>query len=186
MRLAFFGDGASSEGTFHESMNIASIWKLPVIFVCQNNEYSEHTRYEKVTSCERIADRAQGYSMPGVRVDGNDVFETYAAAKEAVDRARAGEGPTLIEAMTFRFHGHVFGDADGYMDKDRKAAAMAADPVARFRARLLDEKIAAEDELARIEAGIEKALDEAVEFALASAFPSKDELSRDVFAEEAL
>src|SRR5271165_5075254 len=182
--VAYFGDGASNIGAFHEALNLASVWKLPVVFVCQNNEWGEHTAYEKATSAKQIADRAHGYSIPGVRVDGNDVFEMYAAAQDAIGRARAGEGPTLIEAMTYRFHGHVFGDADAYMNKDRKAAAVAADPVPRFRSYLISEGIATEERLAAMEADIEAALDEAVDYALASEFPGVEELSRDVFAQE--
>lgn len=182
--VAYFGDGASNIGAFHESLNLAAVWKLPIIFVCQNNEWSEHTSFEKGTSARQIADRAAAYSIPGIRVDGNDPIEMFAVAKQAIDRARAGEGPTLIEAMTYRFFGHVFGDADAYMDKDRKAAAMEADPVPRFRAQLIAEGIATEAELAAMEAQIEADIDEAVEHALASPFPGVEELKRDVFAEE--
>ncbi|MEN2792662.1 thiamine pyrophosphate-dependent dehydrogenase E1 component subunit alpha [Sphingomonas oligophenolica] len=181
--VATFGDGASNIGAFHESLNLASLWKLPVIFLCQNNLYAEHTTFEKHCSVPRVADRASSYNMPGVRVDGNDPIAMYAAAREAVDRARAGEGPTLIEAMTFRFHGHVFGDADGYMDKTQKKAAMAADPVPVFRARVIAEGIATEDQLATIETEIESRIDAAVEFALGSPFPELDELTKDVYAE---
>src|SRR5690606_12181537 len=101
--VAYFGDGASNIGAFHEALNMAAVWKLPVIFVCQNNLYGEHTKYEKTTAAKRVADRAHSYQMPGVRVDGNDPLAMYDAAKTAIDRARAGDGPTLIEAMTFRF-----------------------------------------------------------------------------------
>lgn len=181
--VATFGDGASNIGAFHESLNLASVWKLPVIFLCQNNLYGEHTTYEKATAVDRIADRAAAYRMPGVRVNGNDPIEMFAAAREAVERARAGEGPTLIEAMTFRFHGHVFGDADAYMDKAQKQAAMAADPVPLFRAHLIANGIASEDELAKLEAEIERQIDAAVEFALASPFPEPHELTKDVYAE---
>jgi acetoin:2,6-dichlorophenolindophenol oxidoreductase subunit alpha len=181
--VAYFGDGAANIGAFHESLNLAAVWKLPVIFVCQNNEWGEHTAYDK-TSNVRVADRAAAYGMPGERVDGNDPFAMYAAASEAVARARAGEGPTLIEAMTYRFHGHVFGDQDPYMDKDRKAQAMADDPVPRFRARLIADGVASEDQLAALEADIETQIDEAVEHALASDFPGIEELKRDIFAEE--
>ncbi|MBO9376216.1 thiamine pyrophosphate-dependent dehydrogenase E1 component subunit alpha [Sphingomonas histidinilytica] len=181
--VANFGDGAANIGAFHESLNLASVWKLPVIFVCQNNEWGEHTAYDK-TSNVRVADRAAAYGIPGERVDGNDPFAMYAAAREAIERARAGEGPTLIEAMTYRFHGHVFGDQDAYMDKERKARAMADDPVPRFRARLIADGVASEEQLAEMEAGIEAQIDEAVEFALASDFPGVEELKRDVFAEE--
>ncbi|MGJ0239799.1 thiamine pyrophosphate-dependent dehydrogenase E1 component subunit alpha [Novosphingobium fluoreni] len=183
--VATFGDGASNIGAFHESLNMAAVWKLPVIFLCQNNLYGEHTAYEKATSAKQIADRAAGYSIPGVRVDGNDPVEMYRVAREAIDRARAGEGPTLIEAMTFRFHGHVFGDADGYMDKAQKAAAMEADPVPRLRRKLIDEGIATEEQLAQIEADIEESIDAAVEFALASPLPELSELTTDVYGEAA-
>lgn len=183
--VATFGDGASNIGAFHESLNMAAVWKLPVIFLCQNNLYGEHTAYEKATSAKQIADRAAGYSIPGVRVDGNDPVEIYRVAREAIDRARAGEGPTLIEAMTFRFHGHVFGDADGYMDKAQKAAAMEADPVPRLRRKLIDEGIATEEQLAQIEADIEESIDAAVEFALASPLPELSELTTDVYGEAA-
>lgn len=182
--VAYFGDGASNIGAFHEALNLASVWRLPVVFVCQNNRYAEHTKYEHGTSVGRIADRAAGYGMPGLHVDGNDPSAMWAAAGEAVARARSGEGPTLIEAMTFRFHGHVFGDMDGYMDAAEKAAAMAADPVPALRARLLAEGIADEAALSALEASIKAEVDEAVEFALNSAHPDVAELRRDVYAEE--
>ena len=182
--VAYFGDGASNIGAFHESLNMAAVWKLPVVFVCQNNRYGEHTRYEVTTAAKRIADRAAGYQIPGVTVDGNDPLAMYEAAREAVERARGGGGPTLIEALTFRFHGHVFGDMDGYMRKGEKDAAMARDPVPAFRAWLIREGHAGESELAGLESAIEKELDAAVEFALASPHPDLAELRRDVFAEE--
>jgi acetoin:2,6-dichlorophenolindophenol oxidoreductase subunit alpha len=182
--VAYFGDGASNIGAFHESLNMAAVWKLPVIFVCQNNQYGEHTRYEVTTAARQIADRAAGYQMPGVRVDGNDPLAMYAAAKQAIDRARAGEGPTLIEAVTFRFFGHVFGDMDGYMRPGEKDAAMARDPVPAFRNWLVQQGHAGDDELRQIEASITRELDEAVEFALTSAEPELMELRRDVFATE--
>ncbi len=179
--VASFGDGAANIGAFHEALNMAAVWKLPVIFLCQNNEWGEHTAYEK-TSNVRIADRGAAYGMAGERVDGNDPLTVYAAAHEAIQRARSGAGPTLIEAMTYRFHGHVFGDQDAYMDKDRKAQAIANDPVPRFRAKLIAARIATEDRLATMEADIEVEIDTAVEFALSSAFPGIEELGRDVFA----
>lgn len=181
--VAYFGDGASNIGAFHESLNLASVWKLPTIFVCQNNGYAEHTKYAAGTSAANVADRAAAYGMPGVTVDGNDPLAVYAAAQDAVERARSGGGPTLIEAKTFRFHGHVFGDADAYMDPGEKAAAMAVDPVPAFRARLIAEGVAAETELAAIEADIDRKIDEAVEFALSSPFPGVEELRRDIFAD---
>ena len=183
--VATFGDAASNIGAFHESLNLASVWKLPVIFLCQNNLWGEHTAYHKATSVARIADRAAGYGMPGLHVDGNDPYEMYAAAREAVERARAGEGPTLIEAMTYRFHGHVFGDADKYMDPEVKKAAIANDPYPRYRARLIADGLAGEAELAEIEAAIEADIDQAVEAAFASPFPGLEEVTRAVYGEVA-
>ncbi|WP_052223574.1 thiamine pyrophosphate-dependent dehydrogenase E1 component subunit alpha [Novosphingobium malaysiense] len=183
--VATFGDAASNIGAFHEALNLASVWKLPTIFVCQNNLWGEHTAYEKSTSAKRIADRAAAYCMPGICVDGNDPVELYGAFCEAVARARAGEGPTLIEAVTFRFQGHVFGDASGYIPKEEMEAAKARDPYPLFRARLIAEAIATEEELSAIEAAHEASLDEAVEFALASPFPAAEEACTDVYGEVA-
>ena len=179
--VAYFGDGASNIGAFHEALNLASLWKLPVLFVCQNNRFAEHTRYEVGTSVDRVAKRAVGYGMPGYTVDGNDPFEMYAAARQAVERARAGEGPTLLEAMTFRFHGHVFGDADPYMTKEEKAAAIARDPLPAYRARLITEGTASEEALAALEAKISAEIEDAIEYALSSKDPSLEELTTDVY-----
>jgi acetoin:2,6-dichlorophenolindophenol oxidoreductase subunit alpha len=180
--VAYFGDGATNIGAFHESLNMASIWKLPVVFVCQNNRYGEHTRYEVSTAVKRISDRAAGYLMPGVTIDGNDPLAMYGAAKEAIDRARGGGGPTLIEALTFRFHGHVFGDMDSYMPKGEKDTALARDPVPAFRNWLVEGAYATDGELGAVEAQIERELDAAVNFALGSAEPELAELERDVIA----
>jgi pyruvate dehydrogenase E1 component alpha subunit len=182
--VAYFGDGAANIGAFHEALNLASLWKLPVLFVCQNNGYAEHTKYEYGTAVANIADRAASYTMPGFTVDGNDPIAMWRVTRDAVARARAGNGPTLIEAKTFRFFGHIYGDMDGYMDKAEKAAAMANDPVPRFRQWLIDNQHSTEADLAAMEAAIEKEIDEAVEFAKASPFPDVAELRRDVFATE--
>jgi TPP-dependent pyruvate/acetoin dehydrogenase alpha subunit len=179
-----FGDGASNIGAVHEAMNLAAVWKLPTIFVCQNNLFAEHTTFEKMTGGGDISKRAEGYGMPGVRVDGNDPAAMYSAFAEAVARARAGEGPTLLECMTFRFFGHNFGDDDSYIPPDQKAAAMAADPVPRLRARLIADRIATEEELAALEAEIEAQIDDALAFALASPWPEPDALRFDVFQQE--
>ena len=182
--VAYFGDGASNIGAFHESLNMAAVWKLPVVFVCQNNGYAEHTKYAYGTSVPNIAVRAVSYQMPGVTVDGNDAVAMYRTAREAVERARAGGGPTLIEAKTFRFHGHVFGDADAYMDKGEKDAWMARDPVPLLRAWLIATKQATEEALAAMEAAIDREIGEALDFALASPPPDLAELRRDVFEDE--
>ena len=182
--IAYFGDGASNIGAFHEALNMASIWKLPVVFVCQNNKYGEHTKLAYSTAVPNIALRAVAYGMPGVTVDGNDPLAMYAVANEAIERARSGGGPTLIEANTFRFFGQVLGDNDAYMDKGEKAAAMARDPVPSFRAWLIAAGYAKEAELSAMEMAIEREIDEAVEFTLASPYPDPAELRRDVYEKE--
>jgi TPP-dependent pyruvate/acetoin dehydrogenase alpha subunit len=182
--IAYFGDGASNIGAFHEALNLASVWKLPVIFVCQNNGFAEHTRYENGTGVDQISKRAIGYGMPGYTVDGNDPEAMYAAAYEAIERARNGEGPTLLECKTFRFMGHVFGDDDKYMTKEEKQAAIDVDPLPRFRQRLIDDGIATEAELDELKTKTEAEVQDAIAFALECEYPSVDELRRDVFAEE--
>lgn len=182
--VCYFGDGASNIGAFHESLNMASLWNLPVIFVCQNNLYAEHTSYARGTAVERIADRASGYSMPGKRVDGNDPLVMYAMAKEAIGRARTGNGPTLIEAMTFRFCGHSLGDGGHYMGEGELDRAMAQDPVVALKKYLLQEGYASEEVLTQIEEGNTELLDSAVEFAYASDYPEVSELKVDVFEQE--
>ncbi|WP_332674855.1 thiamine pyrophosphate-dependent dehydrogenase E1 component subunit alpha [Aromatoleum sp.] len=178
-----FGDGASNIGAFHEALNLAAVWKLPVIFVCQNNGYAEHTRYDLGTGAATIADRAIGYGIPGVEVDGNDAVAMWKAANAAVARARAGEGPTLIEANTFRFRGHLLGDDSHYIPKSEMAAAVAADPLPRFRAWLIEQGFATDGQLADVEATNAAAFEEAVQFGLASPYPDISELERDVVAE---
>lgn len=182
--VAYFGDGASNIGAFHEALNLASVWKLPVIFVCANNGYAEHTRYQDGTSVDQISKRAVGYGMPGYTVNGNDADDMYTHVSQAIERARAGEGPTLLECKTFRFLGHVLGDDDFYIDKGEKAAAMEADPLPAMRARLITEGHATEEQLAAMQADIEAEIAEAIDFGMNSAVPSVDELRRDVFFEE--
>ncbi len=177
-----FGDGASNIGAFHESLNLASVWKLPVIFLCQNNRYAEHTAYAKGTSVEKIADRAKGYNIPGVQVDGNDPVAVYDVARTAIERARAGQGPTLIEAVTFRFNGHLLGDMGEYIPKPEYAAAVAADPYPRYRQWLLDNKHGTAADLDAIDAKVNAELEEAVKFAFDSPLTEAAEITRDVYA----
>jgi TPP-dependent pyruvate/acetoin dehydrogenase alpha subunit len=180
--IASFGDGASNIGAFHESLNLASVWKLPVIFVCQNNQYAEHTDYAKATAVARVADRAASYSMPGVHVDGNDPLAVHAAARAAIARARSGGGPTLIEALTFRFNGHLIGDDGSYIPKPRYQAAMEADPYPRYREWLVREKHGTAAQLDAIEAELAQEAADAAEFALASAEPGAEEMLLDIYA----
>jgi acetoin:2,6-dichlorophenolindophenol oxidoreductase subunit alpha len=182
--VTYFGDGATNIGAFHESLNLAAVWKLPVIFVCQNNEYGEYTPRMDSMNVEKISIRAQSYGMPGVTVDGNDPDAMYEVSAAAVARARAGEGPTLIEAKTYRFMGHVFGvDKMEYMPKDEMEAARANDPVPAYRARLIDAGVLTEEDMAALEARADEEVKDAVEFALASPPPDPAETYTDVYAE---
>ncbi len=149
-----FGDGATNIGAFHESLNLASVWSLPVVFVCQNNQYGEHTRYSDTSRNPSVVDRAAAYAMKGIKVDGMDPVATYLAAKEAVDHARSGDGPVLLECVTFRTLGHVLSDKNEYMDQDQLAEQIANDPVARFRSWLITEGVAGEGTLGDIEARV--------------------------------
>lgn len=182
--VATFGDGAANIGAFHESMNMAALFDLPVIFLCQNNRYAEHTSMKKSTKIDRYSRRADAYGMEGVTVNGNDPEEMYGAAKVAIERARAGEGPTMIEAMTFRFNGHLIGDMSGYMEEGELDAAKKEDPVPALRQRLIDDGIATEDELSAMEDGIKQTIDAAVTAAYAADYAEPIELKRDVFAQE--
>jgi len=175
-----FGDGATNIGAFHEGVNMASLWNLPVIFLCQNNLYGEHTKFEYTSNTETVAERGAAYGIRSVRVNGNDPVEMYQAAKEAADHARAGKGPTLIEAMTFRFNGHVFGDPGGYIPKEEMAAAKKADPVPLLRQHLLGSGVE-ESMLDEIDAEIEVEVEEAAKFALESGDPDMRENQIDVY-----
>lgn len=181
--VACFGDGATNIGAFHEAMNMAQLWKLPVIFFCQNNHYGEHTAFADHTNVDSIASRASAYKMKSVKVDGNDAEALYQAAQEAVARARAGEGPTLIEAMCYRMMGHFFGADFSYMPPEHIEEMKAADPLPRLRKLMLDYQFT-EAELDKILADIEAEVEAAATFAIESALPSADELRKDVFEEE--
>jgi len=167
----FFGDGASNEGTFHESLNIASAFNLPVVYVCENNLYAVGTRQSQVRKVEDIADRAIGYGLPGMVVDGNDVVAVYEATRESVERARAGDGPTLIECKTYRWRTHFEGEPDTYRPPEEVAAWIKREPIAPFRKLLVDQKIIDEAEAVEIEKAVACELDEAVEFARQSPQP---------------
>lgn len=177
-----FGDGATNTGSFHEAANMAALWDLPLVFVCQNNLYAEMTPTAATMKIEHVADRAAGYGMPGVRVDGNDPLAVKSALDEALGRARGGGGPTLIECVTFRFRGHYFGDRMPYIPKDQLAAAMAADPVPRLRNHLADAGICTEAELDRIDTDAAATVETALSTVMDADAPSIDELDRDVYA----
>jgi TPP-dependent pyruvate/acetoin dehydrogenase alpha subunit len=177
-----FGDGATNTGSFHEAANMAALWDLPMVLVCQNNRYAEMTPTDHTMKIEHVADRAAGYGMPGVRVDGNDPLAVAATLDEALARARRGQGPTFIECVTFRFRGHYFGDRMGYIPKEQLAEAMQADPVPRFHSHLLATGICSEDELARIENDAADVVETALKTVLSAPAPSIEELERDVYA----
>jgi TPP-dependent pyruvate/acetoin dehydrogenase alpha subunit len=178
-----FGDGATNTGSFHEAANMAALWDLPMVFVCQNNQYGEMTPTEHTMKIPQVADRASGYGMPGVRVDGNDPLAVVAALHDALDRARRGDGPTFLECVTFRFKGHYFGDPMAYIPADQMTAAQAADPVPAFRQQLADGGICSAEELDDIDAAADRAVEDAIETVMAAPVPSLDELERDVYAD---
>ncbi len=180
--VTFFGDGASNEGTFHESLNLASVWKLPIVFVCENNLYGMTVPVEQSTSVKDISIRSVGYDMPGVTVDGNDVSAIDEAMVEAKRRALNGEGPTLIECKTYRWRGHWTGDPESYRERSEVEDHIKnKDPIARFRKYLLDNQIALESELNEIEKKSELEMDKAVDFATNSPEPDPSTVLDDVF-----
>jgi pyruvate dehydrogenase E1 component alpha subunit len=181
--VAFFGDGAANQGVLHESLNLAAIWKLPVVYVCENNGFAESTPAAYATSVPNVAERAASYGLPGVTVDGADVLAVYAAAREAVSRARAGDGPTLLEVKTYRFMGHFEGDPDRYRDDDERGTTREQDALSALHDRLLSSGAAAEAELAALREELEQAISGAVEFARASPFPGPAEIERFVYPE---
>jgi pyruvate dehydrogenase E1 component alpha subunit len=178
----FFGEGASNQGTFHESLNLASAWKLPVVFVCENNLYAMGTRQSRIMAVENVADRASAYGMPSVAVDGNDVLKVYEATEIAVDRARKGEGPTLIECKTYRHKGHSRVDPAKYRPKEEVDEWLRKDPVKRFREQLLSSKVASEAEIGQIETEVAAEIEGAVKFAEESSYPAPEEALDDVYA----
>jgi TPP-dependent pyruvate/acetoin dehydrogenase alpha subunit len=182
--LAFFGDGAVNEGSFHEAANLAGLWKLPVIFFCENNLYGEGTPQDKQAPIADLSQRAESYGFTGVIVDGNDVLAVYEATKEAVARAKAGGGPTFVEGKTYRYRGHYEGDPMIYRSSEELAAWRAKDPIATYRQRLLDAGLATEEELNEIDAEIQALLDEAVAFAAASPPPAPESALDGVYGDD--
>ncbi len=178
----FFGDGASNQGTFHEAINMAAIWKLPVIFVCENNVYAMGTRQSTVMLVKNVADRAVAYGIPGVAVDGNDVLAVYEAARKAVEMARKGEGPTLIECKTYRHKGHSRIDPAKYRPKEEVEEWLRKDPIKRFKERLLQTNVVIEAEIQQIEREVSAEIEEAARFAMESSYPAAEEALQDVYA----
>jgi pyruvate dehydrogenase E1 component alpha subunit len=180
----FFGDGATNQGTFHESLNLAALWKLPVIFVCENNQYALSTPIREAISISRISDRAVAYGMPGMSLNGNDVIEVSTKAKEAVEKARAGKGPTLLDCVTYRFFGHFTGDPGRgitYRSKEEMDQWLNRCPIKQFKERLIQEKIMTEETGRAIEVNVKASIEEAVQFAMESPSPSPEEATQDLF-----
>ena len=180
--VAFFGDGAANQGVLHESMNLASVWKLPVIFCCENNGYAQSTPVEYALSTANVSDRAAGYDMPGITVDGMDVFAVYDAAGQAVERARNGEGPTLLECRTYRFYGHtVFDNPLTYRTKEEEDHWRARDPLKLFRENVLPLGDITLEELDQIDQEAANLMEEAIKLADAGPLPETDKIYEDVY-----
>lgn len=180
--VAFFGDGAASEGAFHESLNLASIWRLPVVFVCENNHYAMSMPVTRSMNIERISQRAGAYGIPGDTVDGMDLPRVHEAARAAVDRARAGEGPMLLECVTYRYKGHSKSDTQRYRAKDEVEAWRRRDPIVRFLAALQGEGVLSADAASRMEQEARAAIDDALRFAETSPEPDVATLMDGVYA----
>jgi len=180
--VAFFGDGAANQGVLHESMNLASVWKLPVIFCCENNGYAQATPVEYALSTANVSDRAAGYDMPGITVDGMDVFAVFDAAGQAVERARNGEGPTLLECRTYRFYGHtVFDNPLTYRTKEEEDHWRARDPLKLFRENVLPLGDITLEELDQIDQEAADIMEEAIKLADAGPLPETDKIYEDVY-----
>jgi pyruvate dehydrogenase E1 component alpha subunit len=178
----FFGDGATNEGAFHEAVNLAAIWKLPVVFICENNKYGMSFSTEKSMAVENVADRASAYGIPGVTVDGNDVEAVYDAVQTAVDRARAGEGPTLVENLTYRWKGHSKSDKNLYRTREEIAEWRAKDPILRFEARIRETGVLSEDEIHAVRTRAMEQMREAVRTANAAPDADPSDLLDAVYA----
>ncbi|SCY21717.1 thiamine pyrophosphate-dependent dehydrogenase E1 component subunit alpha [Microvirga guangxiensis] len=181
--VSFFGDGANNEGAFHEALNMAAVWKLPVVFVCENNGYGMSTSTKRSTAVPNIADRASAYAMPGVIVDGNNFAEVAAASFEACDRARRGEGPTLIESKTYRIRGHSRSDRNRYRTKEEIESWQARDPIGIFEKELTDLGLITPEEIEKVRAEVEVEIAEGLEFAKASPSPSPSDVTRYVYTD---
>jgi pyruvate dehydrogenase E1 component alpha subunit len=181
--MVFFGDGAANEGAFHESLNMASIWKLPIVFVCENNKYGMSMDITRAMAVGSVADRASAYAMPGASVDGNDLAAVAAASRDAVTRAREGGGPSLLECVTYRIRGHSKSDRNLYRSKEEIERWRAADPIVRLGAEIVEAGLFTRSALADIEKSAQAEIDAALAFAQSSPDPDPAQLTRDVYAE---
>jgi len=183
--VCFFGDGAANRGPFHENINIAAVWKLPVVYVCENNQYAQWTPQKDVTLVTDIANMAPAYGIPGVQVDGMDALAVYEAAGEAIARARRGEGPTLLECKTYRFHGHNFGDPQMYRTRGEIAEwSDRRDPIKLLAAHMKEAGSLTDAEDQAMQQRVAQEIQEAVRFAESSPYPTPDELYKDIYSYE--
>jgi len=181
--VSFFGDGGANQGTFHESLNLAAIWKLPVVYVCENNQYAETNPVSDAFAVEDISSRAAGYGMPGLRIDGQDVRAVHAAAGEAIARARSGDGPTLLVAETYRYEGHYYGDPQVYRTKDEIESWRATrDPLEAARTWIVAEHLASVSELETLDSGIDREVEAAIAWAESGPPASPIRLPEDIYA----
>lgn len=180
--VCFFGDGASNQGAFHEALNLAALWNLPIVFCCENNGWAQFTSRNRYIKLENISKRAKAYGMPGVTVDGSDVLMVRREAEHAVARGRAGEGPTLLECKTVRWSGHYVGDPQKYRSPENIAEAQGADPITKFAAFLMDSKQIGPDHMEELDTRVKEEIDEAVAFAEGSPIADAGELYADVYA----
>jgi pyruvate dehydrogenase E1 component alpha subunit len=181
--ICMFGDGATNIGYFHEALNLAKVWNLPVLWVCENNQYGMGTSVERASAVSEIAQKAEGYGMRNVRVEGMDVLQVREAALEALEYIREGNGPMLMEIITYRFRGHSMGDPERYRESGEVKKWQENDPIGIYRKRLVEEKLATEDELDAIDQQVEAETDAAVQFAESSPEPELEELFTDIYVE---
>jgi TPP-dependent pyruvate/acetoin dehydrogenase alpha subunit len=179
--LAFFGEGASNQGIVHEAMNIAALWKLPVIFFIESNQWAELSRRDAHLCIDTLALRAQGYGMPGVTVDGNDVTKVYEAMSKAVERARKGEGPTLIDSITYRWDGHYVGDPVAARPEGELEKWMKKDPIERLAKKLMKDGVLDKSKVKKIQQKIDKEIEEAIEFGKQSPYPPLEDMYKNVY-----
>ena len=180
--VCFTGDGGVAEGAFHEGVNLAAVWNLPVVYVIENNQYAASTHYSRNTKLKSLAGMAAAYGIPGVSIDGNDVEKVYESSREAIEHARSGGGPTILEAMTYRLTGHNRRDPRNYMPSEEREQAEANDPIRRYEDDLLRLGLVSRAEAAETKREIEQMVEQAVQTALAAADPNPEEAFNDVFA----
>ena len=181
--VCFFGDGSTNQGTFHEALNLASIWKLPIVFVCENNNYGISMSQSRHQAIKDVADRGIAYGIPGIAVDGNDVMAVNEAAEEAVARARKGLGPTLLECKTYRTRGHFEGDPAIYKPKEEQETWLKKDPISKFAAFLKESNLLTEEETEALKKQVQEELEEAIRFAEESPDPTADSVVQDVYSD---